>query len=779
MIENNVRHQRTFFGLFRGHRHSKTQKSETRHFQNGCEHCVSIFFTVVVFQTPSPTTMALRGRGQNQRHTEIKSVLSDDESVDLFSGNDLNNDRLLDNLLRSHQTGGAGSGYSKWNSGTKEESLMSSLGLSNANGKTSTEPLTRSDAWMPTMASPSAYESPRRTKPAASIRTRTLFDQDDFASSPQIERKILESPPKLSKDSHLPLDQVIIFPNSPTTPAAPTGSTISRLRRQYRSGARSVTDSGDASISQPPLGGHVREGLDVNSILLSLGLNSDKADSVKSERDGLLSQKSRSDSISRRKQHHRPSIVHLNIKNPLHVRAIFVLCVMAAALYTLIQETAVVSEHSNALRKMALRRKRHFLRHEEGVDRPIVDQRVLDHLNKFRKPNAIELMHVHGKVQTKHHGPETFRDKPNYGDDAVKSEAKAPTDNLEENPTDTDVGEKFANVLSQSTQRKEEEPGSEGDEQEPPVAMGGNQEPPSDALPPVHEEEIKTVAKAVENILAETSEPRANDIPFLWIIPRSGSAIVKNVASQCLGLTLASEAGGSDPNADRKSLQIIDLGGNKFLNVNLATVPGIVEARNLHLSASGLVDLVVSARFPEAATLFDPAHKGRVVALFRHPVERLISMFYHLKKHNVPVVAKLSIEEYAKSPHVENNWMTRMLSGKMTGEVGDFELGVAKRILQSKVLVGLLEQKDLSMRRFEYYLGWNYTQDAIRQGACRKRILTGDYRTNEISSHRVKEGSQAWSLLLWQNKLDLKLYKYAKALFLQQGAELFSDMPES
>jgi hypothetical protein len=89
----------------------------------------------------------------------------------------------------------------------------------------------------------------------------------------------------------------------------------------------------------------------------------------------------------------------------------------------------------------------------------------------------------------------------------------------------------------------------------------------------------------------------------------------------------------------------------------------------------------------------------------------------------------------------------------------------------------LLEQKEESMKRFEFHFGWRYTENPQRQESCRTRILVGDYRTNESAKSKIKEGSQAWSLLMWQNKLDMKLYKYAKALFLQQGTELFNDMP--
>jgi hypothetical protein len=190
-----------------------------------------------------------------------------------------------------------------------------------------------------------------------------------------------------------------------------------------------------------------------------------------------------------------------------------------------------------------------------------------------------------------------------------------------------------------------------------------------------------------------------------------------------------------------------------------------------------MAELVVSPRLQAASGLFSSSHHGRTFSMIRHPIERAVSMFYFLKKHKVPAILDLSLEDYCKSPHVENNWMVRMLTDQMAGEIGEPELELAKQVLKEKVLIGLLEQKEESMRRFEFYFGWKYTENAQKQTACRTRFLVGDYRTNESAKGKVKEGSQAWSLLMWQNKLDMKLYKYATLLFLQQGTELFADMP--
>lgn len=224
-------------------------------------------------------------------------------------------------------------------------------------------------------------------------------------------------------------------------------------------------------------------------------------------------------------------------------------------------------------------------------------------------------------------------------------------------------------------------------------------------------------------------------------------------------------------------MEVISVHDHKYVNVDTTTLTGIAEAKALGLVGSGLAQLVVSPRLQAASGLFSTSHRGRTFAMIRHPIERAVSMFYFLKKHKIPALVDMSLEDYSKSSHVENNWMVRMLTDRMSGEVGEAEFELARQVLKEKVLVGLLEQKEESLRRFEFYFGWKYTENAQKQASCRTRFLVGDFRTNESAKGKVKEGSQEWSLLMWQNKFDLKLYKYATLLFLQQGTELFSDMP--
>ena len=379
-------------------------------------------------------------------------------------------------------------------------------------------------------------------------------------------------------------------------------------------------------------------------------------------------------------------------------------------------------------------RSKHYGAFEEGEDRP-VDKDLMSRVSALNNPSKI--VEKLAKVPTKDEGPAGYLDstkKKLYVDKEEREETtidKAPADKL-------------------------------------------------DAIDKVEEAAKIELSLAVQSGLAGvyTKDPNHGDIPLLWYIPRSGGGLVKNILSNCKDLVVASEVGATvTKKGDQEKLGVIEVGGHKYLSVDTTTETGIVKAKALGLASSGLAQLVVSPRMQEAASIFGPAKKGRAFALLRHPVERAVSMFYFLKKHKVAAVASMELEDYCKSPHVENNWMVRILSDKMTGEVGEDDLDMAKNLLREKVIIGLLEQKEESMRRFEFHYGWRYTENPQRQAACRTRILVGDYRTNESAKSKIKEGTQAWSLLMWQNKLDMKLYKYAKALFLQQGTELFNDMP--
>ncbi len=68
-----------------------------------------------------------------------------------------------------------------------------------------------------------------------------------------------------------------------------------------------------------------------------------------------------------------------------------------------------------------------------------------------------------------------------------------------------------------------------------------------------------------------------------------------------------------------------------FVNVDTTTVEGLKRAKRLGLAQSGLADTIVTTYVHELHELFDKQHRGRLFAMFRHPVDRAVSLFHYLK----------------------------------------------------------------------------------------------------------------------------------------------------
>jgi len=215
------------------------------------------------------------------------------------------------------------------------------------------------------------------------------------------------------------------------------------------------------------------------------------------------------------------------------------------------------------------------------------------------------------------------------------------------------------------------------------------------------------------------------------------------------------------------------VGGNgtvKFINVDVYTKEGIEKAKQLGLASSGLVDVVSSRLLLETSTMFTADHFGRLFTIFRHPIHRAVSTFHFVQdtvwRRNRNDLADISIEEYFKSGSGENNFITRYLTGGFTKVLTEQDLNVAKEILRRKCIVGLLEEKVESMRRFEKNFGWKVTKSQEKFECREKRLQWGwsMYHQHDL----VKEGSVVWDLILKLNEFDMQLYEYARLLFQDQ-----------
>lgn len=242
-----------------------------------------------------------------------------------------------------------------------------------------------------------------------------------------------------------------------------------------------------------------------------------------------------------------------------------------------------------------------------------------------------------------------------------------------------------------------------------------------------------------------TRAPESKETVLFWHIPKSGGSTAKSIY-RCLGKTIDIE---SKPDS-------------------------ILEAEKMGLVASGKVDIIFSS-YPDLAVdhLFDPLHKGRMMAMFRHPVDRLISKFYYLQvatweKTYRPDWKDIDILTWVQSNNMDNDHMVKKLAGKLQrDDATEVDLFLAKRTAKARFVVGLMTEMEESIHRFNTVIGIDESEK--RSERCLGLYFgKGPKKTNSNSHAKVEKDSPAYRLLAEKNSLDIQLYEYVLELFEEQ-----------
>lgn len=287
------------------------------------------------------------------------------------------------------------------------------------------------------------------------------------------------------------------------------------------------------------------------------------------------------------------------------------------------------------------------------------------------------------------------------------------------------------------------------------------------------------VPKALK-YLADLSTPfnPKIEVPFFWDIHFAGETLAESVFSKCHFLIQACEHGLKQPNYNDEKLQVFETAnGAMYVNVDTYSKVGIQRAKQLGLAETKIADVTISPYIHLfVSSVFSAQHKGRMFALIRDPIDRAISMYYYLTKASWdplynPNLADMTLEAYAQSSSIENNWMTRFLLNKPGGRLKQKDMLDAKEILRTKCLVGLFEDIEASLARFQVYFGWFQGTSIEEPAKCRTAVLqAGDARHDHPA---IEKYGLEWKAIAAVNKFDLELYEYSKVLYKLQGEQIF------
>jgi len=331
---------------------------------------------------------------------------------------------------------------------------------------------------------------------------------------------------------------------------------------------------------------------------------------------------------------------------------------------------------------------------------------------------------------------------------------------------------------------------------------------------------------------SRSSSTKINHVPFFWHIPRSGGTSLSTIFSNCLSLVQASSSFSSPPIYARgedealasrfrdPTLYVVRTKGHSYVNVDLDSVEGVQRAVQGGLISKELADVVLVPDVRLGSLLFGigqnhihgdneeisgTEYKGVMFAMFRHPIDRTLSFFYHKQKdkesvHYDPSMEIYSLVDWVNSPSYITNFMTRTLVGKVDNQIPltAVDLDVAKEILRRKCVVGLLDEKAESMKRFARLFGWDadvhhdslsllqgeaaasraqaerWKDQIVNDEECQDRLLHYSW-LNKHKHPILNEGSVGYKVVKSKNSFDLELYYYARQLFEEQYIQLGFD----
>ena len=135
------------------------------------------------------------------------------------------------------------------------------------------------------------------------------------------------------------------------------------------------------------------------------------------------------------------------------------------------------------------------------------------------------------------------------------------------------------------------------------------------------------------------------------------------------------------------------------------------------------------------------------------------------------MVKGMTLEQFALSEHLQDNFLTRTLSRNRDAPLTHADLDVAKEVLKRKFVVGLYDDFEESVHRFEAFFGWKLTDSS---SSCQSKIIQREMDLDYNDFDSIPYDS-AYTAIAEKNREDLELYKYAEYLYKYQKRVLFGN----
>jgi hypothetical protein len=216
----------------------------------------------------------------------------------------------------------------------------------------------------------------------------------------------------------------------------------------------------------------------------------------------------------------------------------------------------------------------------------------------------------------------------------------------------------------------------------------------------------------------------ASDVPVYFEIPGGAANNTTNALSKCFGLQLQSSH--KDSAAEQRE---------------------VLQSSNESMQ--------VTINIWETASRFNATpHRGRLVGLFYDPIHHLLHDYNrHTSSHQQH---STTFEQYLST--VPNNFIVRSLVNVQEGSITDNHLEMAKQLVRTKFLVGLVEQPTSSLERFQVYFNWKHESPKD----CAKNLLARQATDVQKDLPEYIEARKA-------NRFDVKLYNYVRQIFQEQA----------